>query len=397
MPGQTWDQTTLALAAALPLLLAGAGWLGWRAGRAAGLRRGRADLDAVERCAGLGRIRAVRPDGGGDWSEGARRLFGLAPPAGETPPEALFAPLDPAGRDRLRQILATVAAGTPSAPVELRLTLADASRRVIAARAEPDPARPAPARPVTLHLQDVTERRALEAELDGLIRELLRSNAELEQFASVASHDLRQPLRAVSIYVSLLEEDLHGQLPADAASSLAAIRDGVRRMERLITDLLEYARVGRAAEARLVPLAEVIAAACADLAFEIAETGARLDLPADLPVLTGNQGEMERLWLNLLGNAIKYRAPDRPPRVQVSCTLQGESWLIHVADNGIGIPADQAERVFGLFQRLHSREAYPGTGIGLAIARKIAERHGGSLRAEPAPQGARFALRWPRR
>ncbi|MFD2232251.1 sensor histidine kinase [Phaeospirillum tilakii] len=394
MPEAGWDTV---LAASLPAVAAGAAWLGWRGGAAAARRRGRAELVAAERFAHLGRLVRGVPDGRFDWSDGALRLFGLTAPPPGTGDEPLFERLDPADRDRLREDLAAAALGRALPLREIRLRSGPESPRVLAARAEAESDRQGRVRRVVLRLQDVTERRALETELDGLIRELLRSNEELEQFASVASHDLRQPLRVVTIYVSLLEEDLQGQLSGEAAESLAYVRDGVRRMERLITDLLDYARVGRSAEDRPVPLDAVIATARADLAFEIAESGAMLSVPSDLPVLMGHQGEMERLWLNLLGNALKYRAADRPPRVRVTCVAEDSFWAIRIIDNGIGIPPDQAERVFGIFQRLHPRDAYPGTGIGLAIARKIAERHGGTLRVEPAEQGAVFLLRWPRR
>jgi light-regulated signal transduction histidine kinase (bacteriophytochrome) len=254
-------------------------------------------------------------------------------------------------------------------------------------------------RPVRLHstIQDTTERKRLENELDGLIRELWRSNEELEQFAYVASHDLRQPLRVVGSYVSLLEEELMGDLGEEPLEYMGFVRDGVRRMDRLITDLLAYSRVGRVVGDAPFPVAEAVQAALADLQIEIEDSGATVVVADALPVLHGDRGEMERLFLNLIGNALKYRRPEQAPMVSVESEDMGAEWRFWVRDNGIGIPPEHAERVFGIFQRLHARDEYEGTGVGLAIVKKIVDRHGGTIRVEPHEgPGAVLTFTWPK-
>ena len=220
--------------------------------------------------------------------------------------------------------------------------------------------------------EDITERRQLQDRL----RE---TNAELEQFAYVASHDLRQPLRMVTSYLSLIEGQFGQQLGEEGQSFLRFAVDGARRMDRLILDLLEYSRTGKAGEPRPTPLAEALGIALANLAEAVAQTHAEIVVAEDLPVVTGDLPELARLFQNLIGNAVKYHAADRPPKIAIGCRRMGKDWLVSVKDNGIGIAAADHERAFALFQRLVPRTAYEGTGIGLAICKKIVERHGGRI------------------
>lgn len=226
---------------------------------------------------------------------------------------------------------------------------------------------------------------------------LTTSNVELEQFAAVASHDLRQPLRMVSSYITLLDKQLRGSLPPEQREFIAFARDGAARMDRLIVDLLEYSRTGRNADGfRSVALAEVFAEATKNLELAIKDSAAIIELADPLPCVAGNYSELVRLFQNLVGNAIQYRAADVSPHIRVSCSADAGGWVISVKDNGIGIAADQTDRIFGIFQRLHGRDQYEGTGIGLAVCKKIVEGHGGRLWVESVPgEGSTFCFTLP--
>lgn len=226
--------------------------------------------------------------------------------------------------------------------------------------------------------EDISERKAMELDLK-------RSNAELEQFAYVASHDLRQPLRMISSYLTLTERKLHDRLDDDTREFMAYARDGAVRMDRLILDLLEYSRIGRRnTDTDLVSLADVANDAVANLGVAITEANAAVTVAPGLPVVRGVLSDLIRLFQNLIGNAVKYRPEDRAPVVAVSCRRRGNAWEVSVSDNGIGIPPEQYERIFGVFQRLHTSAQYEGTGIGLAVCRKIVEHHGGRIWVESA-------------
>jgi len=224
--------------------------------------------------------------------------------------------------------------------------------------------------------RDVTERNRAEDQL----RE---TNAELEQFAYVASHDLRQPLRMVSSYLGLIERRLGPQLTGDIKDFLGFAIGGAKSMDHLILDLLEYSRSGKSGESKPVPLATAIAQALASLAVTIREADAEITVAADLPTVTGDATELTRLFQNLIGNAVKYRSPERRPQVEVSVRRQGRDWLLAVRDNGIGIAVEDRDRAFAIFQRLVPQGQYEGTGIGLAVCKKIVEHHGGRIWIEP--------------
>jgi len=212
----------------------------------------------------------------------------------------------------------------------------------------------------------------------------------LETFAYAASHDLRQPLRQVASYVSLLERGYQEKLDDEAREYISFARSACERMDTLIVDLLGYARIGRSGrEPAPVSMAEASAEAIENLAAAIAECDAEiiLDVPDALPSVMGDRSELMRLMQNIIGNAIKYRAPGRRPKVEISGQCE-EGWLhLSVADNGIGIAPEYFEKIFGIFQRLHSRADYEGTGIGLAVCKKIAEHHGGSIHVESGKDG----------
>jgi signal transduction histidine kinase len=227
--------------------------------------------------------------------------------------------------------------------------------------------------------------------------ELARSNAELEQFAYVTSHDLREPLRQVSSYMTLLERRYGDRLDEDGRDFIGFARDGARRMDALILDLLAYSRIGRQGQKRgPVDLAPVLAEARANLGVAIAEAGATVEIAKDMPIVKGNRDALVRLFQNLIGNAVKYRDPTRPPQVTVTARWDSGQWVVTVQDNGIGIAPEHYGRIFGIFQRLHAQGRYEGTGVGLAICKKIVEFHQGRIWVDSVPgQGSAFHVALP--
>jgi signal transduction histidine kinase len=227
------------------------------------------------------------------------------------------------------------------------------------------------------------------ADLDTQAAELRRSNGELEQFAYVASHDLQEPLRKVASFCQLLEKRYSDKLDERGLKYIEFAVDGAKRMQVLINDLLTFSRVGRATDVRVpVPLGQPLDAAVTALSAAVEETGAVVERPGPLPEVMGDPTLLGMLWQNLIGNAIKFRAPDRAPVIQVTAAAQPDgNWQIGVADNGIGVPAEFAEKIFVIFQRLHGRDAYPGTGIGLALCKRIVEQHGGQMFLDTTYEG----------
>lgn len=237
-------------------------------------------------------------------------------------------------------------------------------------------------------LDDLSEeKRATEAarvDISAKASELSRSNDELEQFAYVASHDMQEPLRTVGGAVSRLARRYQGKLDPEADEYIRFALEGTARMQRLIEDLLAYSRVGtRGAPARAMSAESALIRTLTGLQGSLADSGACVTHDP-LPIVLGDESQIVQLLQNLVGNAIKFRS-ERAPAVHVSATREGDRWRFDVKDNGIGIAPQYHERIFVIFQRLHQREAYPGTGIGLAIAKKIVERHGGRIWLDSEP------------
>ncbi|WP_254767304.1 sensor histidine kinase [Salinilacihabitans rarus] len=238
------------------------------------------------------------------------------------------------------------------------------------------------------------ELRRTQAQLEAAVTQLERSNERLEQFAYAASHDLQEPLRMVSSYLQLLDRRYGDELDADGREFLGYAVDGADRMRATVEGLLAYSRVETQGEPfESVDLDGVLAEALADLRVKIGETGAEV-VAAPLPTVEGDAGQLRQVFQNLVGNALEYA--DGPPRVHVSAERAGARWLIAVRDGGIGIAPDEQERIFGLFQRLHAADEHEGSGIGLAMCKRIVERHGGEIRVDSVPgEGAMFSFTIP--
>jgi PAS domain S-box-containing protein len=238
---------------------------------------------------------------------------------------------------------------------------------------------------VTAAIRDITTRKKAEAHLLLSVEELNRSNEELGQFAYIASHDLQEPLRMVASYMQLLSRRYKGKLDSDADEFISFAVDGASRMQRLIVDLVKYSRVGtKGRELRDVSSEEALKHALMNLEGAIEESGA-LVTHDPLPAVLADDVQLIQLFQNLVGNAIKYQSPGIP-RVHISAAANGDKkWIFSVKDNGLGIDSQYFERIFGMFQRLHKREEFAGTGIGLAICKKIVELHGGSISVESQP------------
>lgn len=225
--------------------------------------------------------------------------------------------------------------------------------------------------------------------------ELARSNRDLEQFAYVASHDLQEPLRMVATYTQLLADRYRGKLDENADKYIRYAVEGALRMQTLVKDLLDFSRVGRhGREARPTDCNLAFRTALLNLQSSIAESGARVNSDS-LPTILADPSELVQLFQNLIGNAIKFRS-SKPPEVRVTALQNKGQWMFSVSDNGIGISPEHAEDVFVIFKRLHTREEYAGSGIGLSICKKIVEHNGGRIWVEATPGGgATFKFTWP--
>jgi signal transduction histidine kinase len=242
---------------------------------------------------------------------------------------------------------------------------------------------------------DITRRQQAQEQLQQYAQELARSNADLEQFAYAASHDLQEPLRAVSGCLQLLQQKYPAQLDAYATELIGHAVDGALRMQTLIHDLLAYARIHTRGQS-FTPVAcdTVLGQALANLHLLIAESDAVI-IHTPLPTVRADATQLQQVFQNLLSNAIKFRSA-QPPAIHVGAEYQEDAWVFAVRDNGIGIAPQHRERIFAIFQRLHNRRRYPGTGIGLALCKKIVERHGGAIWVESEPgKGATFYFTLP--
>jgi light-regulated signal transduction histidine kinase (bacteriophytochrome) len=245
--------------------------------------------------------------------------------------------------------------------------------------------------------EDVTGRRINDELLRRSNEDLRQANADLEQFAYSASHDLQEPLRQVAIYSQMLDKKYASRLDGKALEYLGYCIEGAQRMGLLISGLLAYSQMARKSESPLesVSIGDVLETVKKNLSTIIAETQAEISSP-DLPIVRGDSVPLVHLFQNLLSNALKYRSAEKP-RVKIDVREDTNSWRFSVEDNGIGIAEEFQTQIFGIFKRLHDRTEYPGTGIGLAICQKIVERYGGRIWVESEPgHGAKFIFTLPR-
>lgn len=243
---------------------------------------------------------------------------------------------------------------------------------------------------------DITERKMAQEQIQNTVEALTRSNVELERFAYIASHDLQEPIRNVVAFSQLLQKRFMGKLGDEADEYLGYIISGAKRMQTLVLDLLDYSRVSTSGRSfARVALDDVLAAVRENLRMSLEESGALLDIDP-LPRVYGDEIQLVALFQNLIGNAVKFRRPGVVPMIRVAVERTGPNWTIAVADNGIGIAAEHCPQIFTIFKRLHTDQTYPGTGIGLAVSKRIVERHGGSITVDSVPdQGSRFLLTLP--
>lgn len=342
------------------------------------------------------------------WSDQMRRIFGIAP--GE--PLSYQRYLDrvqPEDRERVMATVEKAYADCQPYTFEHRIVRGtDGAVRIVHGRGRVITDASGRAVRMTGTGQDITEAKLAEEALrasEARLREseealaaraaeLARSNAELERFAYAASHDLQEPLRSVTEFAELLARRYRGRLDADADEFIRFMVDGAGRMQQMIRDLLEYARVGGAFDPRPVNLCGALASALENLQTSIDESGAVVTRDP-LPTIEADPARAAELLQNLVGNAIKFRGAD-PPRIHVSAARQGGEWIVGVRDNGIGLDPRHAERIFVIFQRLHTRAEYEGSGMGLAICRRIVERLGGRIWVESAPgRGSTFYFAVP--
>jgi light-regulated signal transduction histidine kinase (bacteriophytochrome) len=312
------------------------------------------------------------------------KLYSIDPQiaAAGAPLAAFLTPIHPDDRDRIGKALAVAVQTGGELSEEHRLVQQDGSVRWVHARGRChcDAAGNASRFPGVLF--EITELKRAEEQLRRSNEQLMRANRELEEFAYVASHDLQEPLRMVNIYTQMILKNI-GSEKTKVGPYADFVQQGVTRMEVLIQDLLTFSRTVHAEELHVgtADLSVSMAEALSVLKNRIEENGAVVTLADTLPTVRGDDSQMAHVFQNLLSNALKYRQAEVRPEIRVSAKQDGENWIISVRDNGIGFDPKYAERIFGLFKRLH-KEDYPGTGLGLAICKRIVERYGGRIWAE---------------
>ena len=233
-----------------------------------------------------------------------------------------------------------------------------------------------------LRRREIVRRKRAEEMVRQAAQDLKRSNTDLEQFACIASHDLQEPLRTVAGFVTLLRDRYRGKLDDEADKFIDFAVDGVSRMSQLIQDLLAYSRVGtHGKQPEPTPCGQSLENALTNLQTSISKQNAKITHDP-LPVVMADAAQLSQLFQNLIGNAVKFRHDDVPPEIRIGAERQSNQWVLWVKDNGIGIPPDQYDRIFEVFERLHGQKKYPGSGVGLAICRKIVERLGGRIWVE---------------
>lgn len=356
------------------------------------LRQSEVRLAEAQRIARLGNWTWNREFGEFLCSEEVHRIFGH--PAGEGPAdrEGFLAALVPEDQaELLRAEEAALGGGAPIS-LDLRILLPSGDRRWVHLEGIAD----LEGGRLDGTVQDITERKEREEAMQRAAQELARANIQLERFAYVAAHDLQEPLRNIVSYSQLLGKRYTEALSGDGRDYLAMVIGAATRMRILVGDLMTYSRLdSRAQPFKRLDTGEAVGAAEASLHEAISETGAQIVL-GPMPAINGDEMQMALVFQHLIGNAIKFHREGVAPRVEIGARLEGKDWLFWVRDNGIGIESQYLEQIFEVFKRLHPPAEYPGTGIGLAIGRRVIERHGGRIWAESVPgQGSTFFFTIP--
>ncbi len=328
------------------------------------------------------------------WNKGAERLFGYTAPEAIGQPITLLIPPD--RLDEEPKIIERLERGERVDHFETLRRRKDGTLLDISLTISPIKDRNENIVGASKIARDITDRKRAEAEQKRIEEELRRANQDLEQFAFSASHDLQEPLRSVKIYRELLVKDCGDAINEEAKEYLAYVHGGATRMEMLVRDLLGFTQVAKFDNpAEPADAGEALDSTLASLAGIIAETEARIKADP-LPSLYVHGAHLQQLFQNLIGNAIKYRSPGIAPVVQITARRSSDQWLFTVADNGIGIDPEFKESIFGLFKRLHTSDEYSGTGIGLAICRRIVDRYHGRIWVESEPgRGSVFCFTFP--
>lgn len=352
-------------------------------------------LEEAQRLANLGNWHWDIASGRLDWSAEIYRIFGVQPDSFDATYENFLRAVHPDDQEAVdRAVKRSLDQGEPYG-LDHRIVRPDGSKRTVHEEGEVirnDEGNPAG---MLGTVQDITERKQIETKLAVLMDELLASNRDLEQFAYAASHDLQEPLRAVAGYAQLLERKYQGQLDDKADHYLVGIVDGAHRMQRLIESLLMFSRVTtKGKDAVSINSAEALEKAVKNMTTAMRTNGAEVD-HGPLPTVMADEEQLVMVFQNLISNSIKFRGDD-PPRIRVEAFRQGGDWQFSVSDNGVGMDTQYADRIFEIFQRLYTQADYPGEGMGLAVCKKIIERHGGKIWVESAPgEGATFLFTIP--
>jgi len=328
------------------------------------------------------------------WNPAAERMFGYSEEEALGKPLLIIFPKDRVGEEK--EFLARIVRGERIEHVETVRKRKDGSLIDVSVTTSPIKDHQGNIIGASKIARDISRQKKSEQEARQRAEELARSNVELEQFAYVASHDLQEPLRAVASCVQLLKKRYAGQIDARADEFIRHAVDGAKRMQQLIDDLLAFSRVStRSGKFEMVDSGKVFEEVLARLATSISESDAVVTCQ-ELPRVRAEKVQLGQVFQNLLGNALKFRSGPRP-EIQVSAEQRADDWHFSIRDNGIGIDPQYFERIFKLYQRLHSRTQYPGTGIGLAICLKIVQRHGGRLWVESQPGcGSTFHFTLPK-
>lgn len=337
-------------------------------------------LEEAQRIAHLGSWELESADNRLNWSDEIFRIFELDPARFESSYEAFLSAIHPDDRGLVDQAYRRSVESGDLYEIVHRLRMKDGRIKYVQERGQTAYEDGRPLRSMGT-VQDITTRHLAELALKKISARLKASNQDLQQFAYVISHDLQEPLRMVSSYLQLLERRYRGEMDQDADEFIHFAVDGAQRMSAMIDGLLQYSRVESQAQPFVeTDLETALEGALANLQLAIEESGAEV-IHGPLPKVDGDAGQMQRLFQNLIGNAVKFRGK-QSPQVRVEAVRQENVWVISVADNGIGISPEQVERIFVIFQRLHTRDDYPGMGIGLAVCKKIVESHGGRIWVE---------------